>query len=69
MSRVKEFYDEENLEYIDTEVARFDLTEDYSTSISITAAEIYKHNNEWKFNAIGNGSNETLNDFVNKYVK
>jgi len=37
------------------EICRFDLTEDYSTSISILAGEVYRHGNEWKFNAVGTG--------------
>jgi stress response protein SCP2 len=38
-----------------SEICRFDLSEDYSTSISILAGEVYRHGNEWKFNAIGTG--------------
>ncbi|MGG1639403.1 TerD family protein [Paenibacillus sp. FSL K6-3182] len=37
------------------EICRFDLSEDYSTSISILAGEVYRHGNEWKFNAVGTG--------------
>ncbi|WP_341282817.1 TerD family protein [Paenibacillus sp. FSL H8-0537] len=37
------------------EICRFDLSEDYSTSISLLAGEVYRHNNEWKFNAVGTG--------------
>lgn len=42
------------------ELARFDLTEDYSTSISIIMGELYRHNGEWKFNANGQGRAEDL---------
>lgn len=42
------------------EVCRFDLSEDYSTSISLIAGEVYRHNGEWKFNAKGEGSTKDL---------
>ena len=37
------------------ELYRFDLTEDYSIETAIVFGELYRHNGEWKFNAIGNG--------------
>ena len=37
------------------EVARFDLSEDSSTETAMMFAELYRHNNEWKFKAIGQG--------------
>lgn len=39
----------------DTEIARFDLTEDYSTETAMIFGEIYRHNDEWKFKAVGQG--------------
>lgn len=42
------------------QLAKFDLSEDYSTYISIVLGELYKHNGEWKFNAIGQGKTEDL---------
>lgn len=38
-----------------TELIRYDLGEDFSTETAIVVAKIYKHNGEWKFNAIGSG--------------
>jgi tellurium resistance protein TerD len=38
-----------------TELIRFDLGEDFSIETAIIVAEIYRHNGEWKFNAIGSG--------------
>ncbi|KAA5605856.1 TerD family protein [Roseospira marina] len=38
-----------------TEIARYDLTEDYSTETAMIFGEIYRHNNEWKFRAVGQG--------------
>lgn len=37
------------------EVLRYDLSEDFSVETAIVVAEIYRHNGEWKFNAIGSG--------------
>ena len=37
------------------EVARYDLTEDASTETAMRFGELYRHNNEWKFRAIGQG--------------
>lgn len=42
------------------EIYRFDLTEDYSTSISLKAGEVYRHNGEFKFGATGTGSASDL---------
>jgi tellurium resistance protein TerD len=39
----------------DAEIARFDLTEDYSTETAMIFGEIYRHNEEWKFKAVGQG--------------
>ncbi len=39
----------------DKEIARYDLSEDYSTETAMTFGEIYRHNGEWKFRAVGQG--------------
>ncbi|NDP46852.1 MAG: TerD family protein [Sulfuriferula multivorans] len=39
----------------DVEVARFDLSEDYSTETSMVFGKIYRHGGEWKFKAVGQG--------------
>ncbi|MBW3243640.1 TerD family protein [Epibacterium sp. DP7N7-1] len=39
----------------DVEVARFDLTEDMSTETAMVFGEIYRHNGDWKFKAVGQG--------------
>lgn len=39
----------------DDEILRFDLGEDFSIENSIVVAELYRHNGEWKFTAIGSG--------------
>jgi tellurium resistance protein TerD len=37
------------------EVVRYDLSEDASIETAMIFCQIYKHNNEWKFKAIGQG--------------
>ncbi len=37
------------------EIVRFDLAEDYSTETAMIFGEIYRHNGEWKFRAVGQG--------------
>ncbi|KAB7673019.1 TerD family protein [Bacillus sp. B1-b2] len=37
------------------EILRFDLGEDFSVETAVVVCELYKHNGEWKFNAIGSG--------------
>ena len=37
------------------EIARFDLSEDYSTETAMIFGELYRHGEEWKFKAIGQG--------------
>lgn len=37
------------------EVVRFDLAEDYSTETAMVFGEVYRHNGEWKFRAVGQG--------------
>lgn len=39
----------------DKEIARYDLSEDGSTETAMVFGEIYRHNGEWKFKAIGQG--------------
>lgn len=39
----------------DKEIARYDLSEDYSIETAMIFGEVYRHNDEWKFKAIGAG--------------
>lgn len=50
-----------------TKLIRFDLTEYYSQVISMMVGEIYKKNNEWRFNPVGNGIGEDLLGLCNFY--
>lgn len=38
-----------------TELIRYDLGEDFSIETAVVVGELYRHNGEWKFNAIGSG--------------
>lgn len=49
------------------EVARFDLSEDASTNTAIIFGEVYRHNNEWKFRAVGQGYNGGLGPLARNY--
>jgi tellurium resistance protein TerD len=42
-------------EATNTELIRYDLGEDFSIETAIVVGELYRHNGEWKFNAIGSG--------------
>ena len=37
------------------EIVRYDLGEDFSVETAVVVADLYRHNGEWKFNAIGSG--------------
>ncbi|BBE30281.1 hypothetical protein OSSY52_04220 [Tepiditoga spiralis] len=49
------------------EYLRYDLTEDFSVETALVICEIYKHNNEWKFNAVGSGFSGGLAALVKNY--
>ncbi|MDO4719452.1 MAG: TerD family protein [Peptostreptococcaceae bacterium] len=51
------------------ELCRYNLTEDYSNMTALIFGEVYRHNGEWKFNAIGQGTTDPgLKELVNRYV-
>jgi tellurium resistance protein TerD len=39
----------------ETEIARYDLSEDSSTETAMIFGELYRHGSEWKFRAVGQG--------------
>lgn len=49
------------------ELIRFNLDEYYSNVYSMVLGELYKHNNDWKFNPIGNGKELELLDLCGFY--
>ncbi len=51
------------------EMCRYNLTEDYSGMLAMIFGEVYRHNGEWKFSAIGQGTNDPgLGELVKRYV-
>lgn len=40
------------------EMCKFNLTDDYSGMTALIFGEVYRHNSEWKFNAMGQGTND-----------
>jgi len=54
-------------EQTNTEVVRYDLAEDASTETAMIFAELYRHNIEWKFRAIGQGFKGGLKALANSY--
>jgi tellurium resistance protein TerD len=43
------------------ELIRYDLGEDFSIETAVVVAELYRHNGEWKFSAVGSGYRDGLN--------
>ena len=51
------------------EMCKYNLTEDYSGMTAMIFGEVYRHNGEWKFNAIGQGTNDrSIGEIANRYV-
>ena len=51
------------------EMCKYNLTEDYSGMTAMIFGEIYRYNGEWKFSAIGQGTNDpSLGDLCKRYV-
>lgn len=51
----------------DAELARFDLSEDASTETAMIFGELYRHNQEWKFRAVGQGYSSGLRGIALDY--
>ena len=49
------------------EIVRFDLNEDYSTETAMIFGELYRHNGEWKFRAVGQGYQGGLKAMCHQY--
>ncbi len=41
-----------------SEIARYNLSDDYNSKTALVVGEIYRHNGTWKFSAIGEGTND-----------
>lgn len=52
-----------------SELVHYNLTDNYSGLTALFPGEIYRHNGEWKFNAVGQGTKDTaLKEIVNRHV-
>jgi len=49
------------------EVCRYDLTEDYSIETAMIFGELYRHNGDWKFKAVGQGYAGGLSAMAKEY--
>lgn len=49
------------------EIARYDLSEDASTETAMIFGEVYRHNGEWKFRAVGQGFKGGLAPMARNY--
>lgn len=50
-----------------SEIARYDLSEDGSTESAMIFGELYRHNGEWKFRAVGQGFAGGLGPLASSY--
>lgn len=50
-----------------SEIARYDLTEDASINTAMIFGDVYRHNGEWKFKAVGQGFNSGLVSLIKHY--
>lgn len=51
------------------EMYKYNLTEDYSGRTAMIFGEVYRHEGEWKFSAIGQGTNDPgLGELIKKYM-
>lgn len=51
------------------ELCRYSLTDSYADMTSMIFGEIYRHNNEWKFNALGQATTDPgIGEVANKYT-
>ncbi len=51
------------------EMCRYNLTENYSGMTAMIFGEVYRHNGEWKFSAIGQGTNDPgIGELCRRYM-
>lgn len=52
-----------------TELCKYNLSENYNGKTAMIFGEVYRHNGEWKFNAIGQGTTDPgLGELIRRYV-
>lgn len=49
------------------ELVRYDLSEDFSIETAVVVGELYRHNTEWKFSAVGSGFEGGLGALCNNF--
>ena len=49
------------------EIMKYELEEDFSIETAVEFGRLYKKNGQWKFEAIGVGQKQGLQEFLNKY--
>ena len=52
---------------VGTEMLKFDMTEEFSIETALVVCELYRHNGEWKFNAVGAGYQGGLEALCRSY--
>ena len=51
------------------ELCKYNLSENYDNMTAMIFGEVYRHNGEWKFNAIGQGTTDPgLGELVSRYI-
>ena len=51
------------------EMCKYNLTENYSGMTAMIFGEVYRHNGEWKFSAIGQGTNDPgIGELCRRYM-
>ncbi|WP_316820807.1 TerD family protein [Pedobacter gandavensis] len=55
------------LDHQGIEMMKYELDEDFSIETAVEFGRIYRRNGEWKFEAVGVGTNEGLIDYLNRY--
>ena len=51
----------------DKELARYDLGEDFALEAAVIFGEVYRHGDEWKFKAVGQGFNGGLGPLASSF--
>ncbi len=49
------------------EIVKYDLGEDYSTETALIFGELYRHNGEWKFRAVGQGYAGGITEILSEF--
>lgn len=51
-------------------MCRYNLTEDYANMTAMIFGELYRHNGEWKFNPMGQGTTDPgILDVARRYMQ